>query len=539
MLEYKIEISKLPQVARRLAHGRQYVLAHDIEVGLEVACQSVVAACTIGQVIWLTELPKAYLDVATELCQAVENCLQNSSLQIFEVKTGDSNLCGSVLTELESLEIKQGSFVIIGCVDRFVQQSHEINWTDEVSAWKRWAEYVDCSVLWMYPRREDASMHQSDLLRLANLFSGYARLRKVGDEARYDVFYWFTHEGIMANKSYRLNSDHKGNWWATEREALLVNGAEPPVDEDDVFIVRAALHEGRAIPSDWRVFETAEQMITTLSSAHACTVVFHHNVGTQVEPLAHSILELRRMLGPHVKIVVKKSGGRLRHSSEMLLLNMGANLLIPSDMSFARMLNQLKLIQGQVFVRSLPSDFEAASSGMKSETPAGYFAPDKFITIATEVMKKTQRLEVHNALIRLFVTSGLSVLDTLRSCTIRRSGDLFTADQISVYVFLSACEEHDIEATLERVFRLPVSVIFSEEARFTSSKSITMAISELHLRAQENHFVDHSNVLDKYLQSFQIDDTHDPTPLANNSRMSIHRPFTSVPRALKLRSSQT
>jgi cellulose biosynthesis protein BcsE len=538
VLEHVLAIKKIPDVAGSMTCGRIYVLMHDAELGLEIVCQTLLAACAVARANWITATPAAYLGVHEELRQEVAECLRKDTLRIFQAQTGERNdLCHRMLQELDFLGVEQGSLIIVEGVGQFIEQATRETWDADVTAWQQWAERSGCTVLWMCPRRPGEPSHKAEFQRMAHRFSGLARLRKSADEARYDVFYWFAHAGLMTHKSFRLNSNSEGNCWVVERDTSSIDAADTPLDEEDVFAMRAALPEGRTAPNDWRVFDTSEQMCVALSSAHACTVIFHYNVGSPIEQLAQHIFELRRLVGPYIKIAVKEAGGRLRHSNELLLLSVGVNLLIPSDMGYARMLNQLKSIQGQIFSRALPANFEEASASVNFVAQTGYLAPGIFKGVVAEVMELTRSLEVYNALVRLYITEGLGVLEALRSCTMRRSGDLFTADKESVYIFLSACEEQDISATLDRVFRLPVSVIFSDQTRFLTTLDIAAALAEFNRRAIEKHYADFTSALESL---YSADEHRISSAVAATAptQSASRRAFTAVPHVLLLRTTQ-
>lgn len=529
-LEHLIGIKKLPDVAGKLSPGRLYVVMHDAGLGLEVACRTMVAACAAGRVEWIAEDPSAYLGLPRELEREVAGCLQEGDLRVFRAKAGERRGMGrTMLKELDFLGAARDSLIVVEGTDRFLERDTPEMWAEGVAAWQHWTEQSGCTVLWMCPLRSGQPGHEAEFLRLGHRFSGLARLRRSGDEVRWDVHYWFAGEGLMADKSFRLESDGDGNWGVRERDTLNAGAAEPAVDEDDVFITRAALPGDRSVPAGWRVFETVDQMNLALSSARAPTAVFHYHAGSSLETLARSIFELRRLVGPCIKIAVKEVGGRLRHSHEQLLLSMGANLTIPGETGFARMQSLLKSIQGQVYSRALPSSFEEAMAGVMAVSHMGYLAPTDFRDKVADVMERTQPLEVHNALVRLSVTPGLSVQETLRCCTMKRPGDLCTADDESVYVFLFACEEQDISATLDRLFRLPVSVLFSAESRFLSAGDIADAIEEFGQRAAEAKYTDFTSALAER----SVEKTEPAGKAVAEAKGRA--PFTAVPRALTLR----
>jgi cellulose biosynthesis protein BcsE len=508
-----------------------YVVLHDDGQALEMTCQTLVAACAQGRAEWVPEIPSAYLGMPAELGQDIAECMGRGDLRIFEAKAeGErSGLCRRMLQELDYLGAAQSSLILVEGVDRFVEQAE--NWESEAAAWQQWAERKGCAVLWLCPRRAGQAAHESELLRMAHRFSGLARLRASGDEVRWDVYYWFADDGMVVDKSFRLDTDGDGNWWVDQRDSLRSEAAERAVDEDDVFIMRAALPGGRTTPAGWRVFETVEQMNVALSSAHAPTVVFHYDVGSPLEAIARSVFELRSLIGPYVKIAVKETGGRLRHSHEQLLLNMGANLTIPSETGIARMTSLLKTIQGQAYSRILPPDFEEAMASVVAVARTGYLAPAGFTAAVSEVMERGRSLGVHNALVRLALTPGLGVIETLRCCTMKRPGDLCTADDESVYVFLFACEEQNIGATLDRLFRLPVSVLFSGESRFLSADDIDDALAEFGLRIKGADYADYTAALAEKSGAEALPAASVPL------KAPTRPPFTAVPQPLKLRTA--
>ncbi|BBI99545.1 hypothetical protein FGKAn22_12380 [Ferrigenium kumadai] len=514
-----------------MATGRVYVVTHDAELGLDVACTTLVAACASGHAEWITKDPSSYLGLPAVLSGEVAECLHQGDLRIFRIKAGDRGVCVRILKELDFIGVAQGSLILVEGADSFVV-SESVD--TDAAAWQQWAERSGCTVLWMCPRPAGQPDHEADFLRLAHRFSGLSRLRKRDGNVHWDVYYWFADGGVIADKSFRLDTDGHGSWWVDQRGTLNAEAAERAVDEDDVFVTRAALPGGRSAPDGWRVFETAEQMKEALSSARAPTVVINYSAGSPLEMLARLIFEVRRSIGPQIKIAVKEDGGRLRHSHEQLLLNLGANLVIPSETGFARMQSLLKSIQGQTFSGALPPDFEEAMTSVVAVEQAGYVAPANFMGAVSNVMERAQVLGIHNALVRLSLTPGLGILETLRYCIMKRPGDLCTADDESIYVFLFACEEQDIGATLDRLFRLPVSVLFTAESRFLSAEDITGALAEFNLRATEAHYEDFTAAL-----ASGAPPTMQPSagygPAVAAGRTPIRPPFSAMQHALKLR----
>lgn len=531
--EHLLGIKKMPHVAGRLSAGRVYAVMLDGCSGLEWVCETVVGACALAQVEWIAETPSAYLGLSSALKQVVADYLRDGSLRIFQAETGKGGeRCRSMLDELDFLGVARGSLVVVEEAGRFIEHAGTSTWEEDVAAWQHWAERTGCAVLWICHRREGQRAHEAELLRAAHRFSGLVRLRMSDDEMRWDIYYWFANEGLMADKSLRLRKGENGNWQVDERDTLNSGSDEHALDEDDVFAMRAALPGEQAAPDGWRVFETMEQMNAALASARAPTVIFHYNVGSSLAEFSRYIFELRRSTGSSIKIVVKVAGGLLRHSHEHLLLNMGANLTVSSEIGFSRMLNLVKSIQGQVYARAVPTSFEEGMAGLIAVVQTGYQPPADFAGAVSDVLEHARVLGVDSALIRLSLTRGLNMLEALRCCVMKRPGDFCTADDCNIYVFLFACEEHDVSATLDRLFRLPVSVLFSEETRFLSTGDIASALAgfEQYIREANCHSytaaLAESVLTDTTLQSGAVK--------MASTRKAVRAPYTAVPHALKL-----
>jgi cellulose biosynthesis protein BcsE len=253
-----------------------------------------------------------------------------------------------------------------------------------------------------------------------------------------------------------------------------------------------------------------------------------------LESIVRSVFDLRNSIGAYVKIAVKESGGQLRHSHEQLLLSMGANLTIPSETGLARMLSLLKSMQGQVYSHVLPHSFDEAMASVMDVTQMGYLTQANFIAAVSDLVERTQSLQVHNALVRLSLTPGLGVLETLRCCVMKRPGDLYTANTENVFVFLFACEEQDVGTTLDRLFRLPISVLFSTESRFLSAADIVNALEDFKLQSTGVVVSEDYTVALKNNAFLEPELPNNPVPTAS-VQTEIRPAFKAVPHALKLR----
>ena len=491
MLEYFIGINALPNAASKMCAERMYAVVHnDTAPVSEWLCRILIDASSDRPAIWISEgSPERVLNSSSAVAQTIRTSLVKGDIRIFETGSVEAVNPGRAMREeLDFLGNNKGSLLVIEGADRFVGSPNSEVW--DVIAWQRWVERSGCALLWLFPKRVGRTDPELDIVRVAQRFSGYARLRKSDNEVRWDVFHWFGEEGLIADKSYRLTVQQDQPWKVETIETRTDTGLDQAADEDEVLITRTALGAGKPANTNWRVFETPDKMYAALSTTTAATTILHYSSDTSLEQFARAIFEIRRATGPRTKIAVREIGGRLRHSHEQLLLNLGANLIVPAEISFSRMVKLIDTIQGQVYSRPLQADYEATIASVMPAAKMGYLSPDNFISSVTEAMERARALSIQNALIRFPLTVGLGVAETLRCCSMKRPGDLCTADSKSVYVFLFACEEADIELTLDRLFRLPVSVLFAGELRYLKSADIAGAIAELSDLANSTHLPD-------------------------------------------------
>ena len=495
MLEHFIGINNLPNAAAKMLGGRIYAVVHnDAALGLGMACEALLAACAYSRAVWIAEdSPERALNSPSAGAVKMRQAADKGDMRIFETSgVKAAHLSRKMLEELSFLKISKGSLIVIEGADRLLDADDPEAWDAEAGAWQRWAERSECALLWVYPKRVGRTDPELDLVRIAHRFSGYARLRKLDKELRWDIFHWFGAEGLIADKSFYLLANKDKPWRVEPVDTLPENASQQAADANEVFITLAALAGAKPTPAGWRLFETLDQMSAALSTSTAVTAVLHYNAETSLEGMARAVFELRRSIGSRIKIAVREMGVRLRHSHEQLLLNMGANLIIPTEISFSRMLNLLETIQGQVYSRPLQDDYESTIASVMPAAKMGYLAPENFVASVSDALERARALSIHNVLIRFPLTPGLGALETLRCCVMKRPGDLCTADDKSVYVFLFACEEQDIGLTLDRLFRLPVSVLFSGELRFLTPDDIAGTVVELNQRATEINFPDYT-----------------------------------------------
>lgn len=376
-----------------------------------------------------------------------------------------------LLEDLDYFGVKAPSLVVIEGAGPLVA-------ADVLPVLRRWAEGRGCALL-LLCLGDDRHDPLATIWPEADHLAGFVRLRRNGERISWEIFHWFGNDRFIANRRYRFNPEGT----LTREEQGPPEGAVAAPDEDRVVAMSEALIGCETRPSRWRVVEEWEAIAEVGASLKAATVILPFGRSTSLERLARLVFDLRRSSGPQLKIVVREVNPRLRHTQEQLLRRLGANLVIPAEVGFSRLLSLVESVQGQLFTHPLPADCDAALAEAAPPRGSGYLAPAPFAAAVTEAVRRARPLAIHHALVCLSLPTGLGAVEALSHCAIDRPGDLCTADEKHLYLFLFGCRGNDIGVTLERLFHIPVGELFDGELRLLSPESIARRADEIARRA--------------------------------------------------------
>ncbi|MFI4939480.1 MAG: cellulose biosynthesis protein BcsE [Burkholderiales bacterium] len=364
---------------------------------------------------------------------------------------------------------------------------------DLLRTWRDWAESQCIAVVLVVRQDPIDNGAIAGLLPDSHYLAGLARLKSRYGVGSWEIFHWFEGSGVVAGKTFpiRRNDSARLEVQTTETMAAdAVAAAAPAADEAQVWAMRSAFLPQEIVNASWQIIDRMDDLPANASGSVAATMVIAFTQKTDFRQLARCVFDLRKRCGGRLKIVIREMDSRLRYSQETLAVRLGANLVACAEISYSRLLNLIMMLQGQVFPFSLPDTYEQALAEAHPDQEQGYLTPTEFCRAASATLEHSHILGVQNVLLRLPLAYGLLPLDALRYCNIKRPGDLCSSDEKSVYLFLFACREADVDAALDRLFGLPVSDLFSEVALFLSEYGIREALTDLDLRNSDAPFPD-------------------------------------------------
>ncbi|MBO4121086.1 cellulose biosynthesis protein BcsE [Cupriavidus gilardii] len=364
-----------------------------------------------------------------------------------------------------------------------------------------WCARERLSLLLVLAPPMDDAQPPADLGSLHARFAGAAHLAQVQGQFTWEVAFWRDREAVLASRSLPLR-------FAPDEHRLMVSGAGIDgeggdaastgllaPDEHRVIVCRDAVAHERWVPESWQLVDSNEAAVASASGAVAATVLLHYHGNRAFEALAEQVHRLRRTRGSALKIVVREDQEAMRQHYELLLLNLGANLVIARRTPFARVQAMLEGVQGQVFSRPLPADYRTALSAVLTGSAIGYVPPAEFIDTVRGAVEQGRTIRLPHVLLRLTLLPEVAHIDALRACRMNRTGDICSADADSVYVFFFACRLDDADAVCRRVFQRPLEALFSGELRCGDAPTIEAALNAFAQQAAAQALPDYSGWL--------------------------------------------
>jgi len=266
-------------------------------------------------------------------------------------------------------------------------------------------------------------------------------------------------------------------------------------DQGRVITTAATVAGVKGVPTEWTVVSELSDMEAACRNAAAATILLHADGDQEFEALSRFVHRIRLSHPRSLKIIVREVGNKLRYNNELMLLRLGVNLMVYKEIPFSRLVQVINDMSAQIFSRLVENDYLLAAQAAQPNRVAGYLSPSTFCREVATMLKRSERINLGHSLVRLPILSRVAQLDALQACQARRFGDIFTADQNSVYLFLFACRESDVDSTLDRLFSVPVTELFSSHIIEPTPELILETVGQLRRDNESSPMSDYSAML--------------------------------------------
>lgn len=364
------------------------------------------------------------------------------------------------------------------------------------AALQRWCAQRNAPVIFGHPAPDGVGPLLAALHGLGDTFEHIAGLGLDAGQLLWWVDRWNTPTGPVLQHRYGLQVDAEG--------ALAYNGLE--VQGQDLTLMSApdalrviateeALGGLRGLPPGWQMVADWSAAVAAAHDCQAATVLLHAGAASDFPALAETVYTLRQQHPRLLKILVRETHDKLRAHAELALGAAGANRVIYRELELSRLERQIADLRSAVYPQPLPATLAEALAPYQPDPVRGYLPPQAFCTQVRHTLQRSAATGLSHVLVRLLLQNHVPHLDALRAVRTQRDGDVVTADERSLWVFLYGCAPTTAEATLERVFALPLTELFASSVIDTTPDGMLTLLEPVAQAARLGRLTDHSLAL--------------------------------------------
>ncbi|WP_213991056.1 cellulose biosynthesis protein BcsE [Sodalis sp. dw_96] len=404
-----------------------------------------------------------------------ENAGPPASLPLFRLPEKKSALRRLTSDLLRACNVKDRLFILLFTASAWqdFSQTEIDDWLGNTRRWliKHGATFLILSY------GSGVSQLKNQLISQFPSLSGLSSVQSLQDCVRYQVSWWFSGKGLIANQAMTWEMDDRQRFV----QSILLPSYSPSVNDEQLCLAEKSVLEGAPpLSVNWRLLEDNALLMQQGMLRHSATLIFALTESEQVAELAQQIHTLRRQRGVALKIVVREMKASLRYTDERLLQACGANLVVPYIAPLSSFLTLLESIQGQRFTRHVPATVDPLLAAVNPSRLKGAVSNDTFRQVVPNLIENPLMPEDDKGiLIALRPVPGLPPRQALSLCRLRRGGDLVTATPRRIYLFLSNCRINDLDTVLGYIFRLPIAEAFSNRQVWTHDVQIISEVRQI------------------------------------------------------------
>jgi cellulose biosynthesis protein BcsE len=357
-------------------------------------------------------------------------------------------------------------YVFDGADDLFTLQDPFIA-AEQIRCYREWVRDRDGCGLLIFSLLGSNSQFASTYQSLLDHVDGAVRLESGKEQLEWIVDFWASPTGVVASRALRARIESNGVLSISEVTAdrtLSKTAAAPgggtgettilaaSKDEHDVYYMDSTLAGiAKQAAGRWTLCDSLVGLMHSSRNAVAASAILVFDRSTDLRQLAQAVHTLRTGLGKQVKIIIRELDASLRYQNELLLLRLGANLILHRDVPVARLQLAIQSLAGQMFSREVDVNFDHALASVSTSHGTGYVTAAQFCQQVADIVERSKPLSIPYALIRAKAPAGVTIEQAVARFKLTRNGDMVTAINDEIFLFLSACPEASLLPTLKRV----------------------------------------------------------------------------------------
>ncbi|MCX7192928.1 MAG: BcsE family c-di-GMP-binding protein [Proteobacteria bacterium] len=479
-------IPGIPASIDTLLYGAMYTLIVDsVPAHLSVIIQALNTNLKTGCVcVLVTQMtPGVFLASAQSSGFDFSKDIENSRLYLFSME-GDytTNIfrhgIGRFLQEFDYFRVPKESFFLFDQAgDLFTMNDQNIAQTQAME-YRDWMNASGNTALFLFSDNKERRSQS-----ILSCFSGVARINqsKVGLELLID--FWYSEDGAIAAKAFPVTLDRTGFIRVDSslpQEAIKEYQTDNITgDKSSVFYYGPDFDAFRATINhvgEWKQAQNLVQLVYISREAALATVVISLDRNSDLKQIAEIVHYLRLNRGNRLRIVIKESDFSLRYLNELLFLRLGANLIIPQQITRQRQQLLWELLAGQIYTRKIEKDFELAFASIIASDHKGYVDLPTFCGESQAMVERGGVLDIPLALIIASYQPDASLPEVLSQINIVRKGDIFSSDDKYCYLFMHACAEESMHTVFSHILNNQPDALFAQIRYISKREHIREAL---------------------------------------------------------------
>lgn len=386
--------------------------------------------------------------------------------------------------EIEHFKVPDDALIVFdGADDLFTLQDPFVV-AEQARVYREWMRRRGgCGVL-VFSKLSSTSQFSAAYQTLLDHLDGAVRLESGAERLSWSVDFWTSPLGMAASRTLgaQIRADASLEISDAQDLARGMDSMAPAQDEDDVFCMDSTLAGvARHGEGHWVFCDNLMGLLHATRSSTAASIILLFDHGTDLRELAQVSHILRVSLGKRIRLLVRELNASLRYQNELLLMHLGVNMIIHRDVPVARVQLALESLKGVVFDRDVDVDFESALRSVAPSHACGLLPHEGFVKEVTKIVGHSKELGIPYVLVRITIPDGMSAQTAADHFKLVRGGDVMTFNERFLLLFVSACPQASLLATLKRIGGESIQDIFPDMEFAVREEAVTSHLGQLSL----------------------------------------------------------
>ncbi len=224
------------------------------------------------------------------------------------------------------------------------------------------------------------------------------------------------------------------------------------------------------------------KLLDHLDATPKAVVVLTCHSFSDIPSTSSAALDIKKRYGKDVKVLIKEKVPCIRYNDFHMLVACGVQCVIEATRTESYLNDQIVLAY-KTEIQSPTHTFEALLAQYQSPLHlCGELNSEDFKKNVVECVKHVQYSQIEFALVELTPYSSLSIMECMKYCQVKRTGDIVCRVDGRILVFFSTLRIYEVEQALNNVFSVAVDELFISKKVFVEGSNILKLLTSLNFQ---------------------------------------------------------